>query len=1055
MKSTSKATTAILCFASMSMTVVCGQWTVTDLGNQTLASHGMVDASAAPFNADPSGIMDASDAINNALVFSRDHNLVTYLPAGDYRISKTIHIAGKGGNVSMNSFFTVLQGARGESNGRTRLILAPNSPGFGVRNPVPIVVHAYNPDSKASSGYNYTSHFNQMVRNIDIIIGEGNSAAVGIRMQGAEGCIVEDVYIDARHGWKGAWGLPGSGGSTHGLTVLGGEIGVELRGYLDNGQLAGSGTQPGPMISQLRLLDQTDIPLVTRTRGSLTLVGFEIRSTVATKALRLERLGSENPWGGSLSLVDGVVELNPENVNELVDQQQWSSTGHGRGYTAHNVFIKGISQLDTASGLAADPQEWTRIRELAVVSPLVPHQGNDLKELIMKDGVVMDDLSVYDAQVGLAPDRDYVRHHGYGQQLPGFEPGDVLNLLDFGADPAGTLDSTEALRSAIAAGRDIFIPMGDFKISDTVYLKSTTRLFGIHPRYSIIKAADPASGRRFAAASPGDPVAPMIVSPNDRQARTVISLLGIEAPRAAANHSRIPVLVYPLKWQSGRNSIIHSCEFSPYNAYNWRLQFVMQSDFRLTQETSPYLNGGLEFSGNDILDRLIIETFSNSARLMTPFVKDGVQVSFVAEDGGSFDLQRLDLSKATWDAGVSYSVTVRGIRSGAVVHEQTAAFAVDWMDRAALRTLQLNWSNLDRVEITAMQPFGVDNVTTSKGTATMEKPRPFFVVVDCGDARRGFEHYPFATIRHPQVLITGFGGGRWYNSFHHGDIWAQPDFRFIEVRDTVEPLYIYHWHLQHVHSDTQAVFRNARNVDVYGIKSEHNSQFLAVYDSDHIRVFGFGGLADAEVGRAHFYFENTPNFLHAACAEEPHFFDDVQVWSICDNPLIVHNVSLFDGIQEKFGNENFRTPALARTILYKRGQPQAVTLVDSYDQWAELNGLSGAEAAEGADPRGSGFANLLRYALGMDEEISPSHAAPLKMQAEAGGVVLRYRLPVHRQDIEVKLIRSDNFNTSAFLQEWTLASGGSNDGFGRLVLSVDDLREPRFFQIRVQKNTSR
>jgi hypothetical protein len=100
----------------------------------------------------------------------------------------------------MNDYFCVLQGETHVEGKRSRLILAPGSPGFDQRNPVPIVVHAYYPNG---SGFNYTGHFNQIIRGVDIVIGEGNSGAVGLRLQGAEGTLIEDVTVDATHGWKG------------------------------------------------------------------------------------------------------------------------------------------------------------------------------------------------------------------------------------------------------------------------------------------------------------------------------------------------------------------------------------------------------------------------------------------------------------------------------------------------------------------------------------------------------------------------------------------------------------------------------------------------------------------------------------------------------------------------------------------------------------------------------------------------------------------------------------------------------------------------------------
>lgn len=988
------------------------------------ARLGMVDATAAPFYADPSGQRDSTAAINAALLHGREHHMVTWLPAGDYVVSGTIHVSGRNmaePDSNMNDYFSVLQGETGMDGRRTRIHLAPNAPGFDRRNPVPIVVHGYYPDG---TGYNYTGHFNQIVRNLDIIIGEGNGGAVGLRLQGAEGTLVEDVTIDATHGWKGAWGLPGSGGSTHRLTVIGGEIGVDLRGYNDQGQLVGVGTQPGPTISQLRLINQTQSPLISLTRGSLTLVGVEVRSDVATHAFSIAPMGSNQPWGGSLSVVDATIELGAgtgAGEGRVLVQQRGLGAVPGRGYTLHNVYIKGAGQLDTVSGQSLAAAQWTRVREFALVVPPMNFQGNTLREVIMIDGEERPERQLFDAVVGAAPPLDFVAVHGYGQLLPQFSHDGVANILDFGADPTGVADSTEALRQAIASADDVFVPKGDFFISDTVYLGPTTRLFGIHPHYSHIRGRD-LPNARFGGLSDGDDPVPMLVSPDDRDARTVISMLGVQAPRAVAQHRAVPVLTYPLKRQSGRRSMLHHSQFSPFTQVSWRLQFVMQSYFGLSHEMSPYSNGGLRFASNDSLGRLFIEQLGGSARITMPYHPDGSNLTIERADATAFRMDGLQLSKATFGDDVAIEVTITGTRMDGTIATRVVPFAAAWTDREAVLEIELGWQHLRRVEIRSPLPFGIDNVVSSEGTADFERRRPFFVPVVCGDMREGFEHFPFAVVQHPQVLITGNGGGRWYTAFNHGDIWAKPEFSFIEVRDTREPLNIYHWHLQHVHSTSQAVFRNARNVQVFGFKAEHNSRFLTVIDSDQIRLFGFGGLADAAVGDAHFRFENSTNFLHAAMAEEPHFINSPEVWSSCDNPLIVHHVNLFDGIHEVFGGQNVAMPVMTRSILYKRGNPVDPMAPDSYADWTVLMGLSGEDALPEADPGASGYANLLQYALGMEWDFWLQSPTALRVHVHEQAFAATVRLPLPRPDVRVDLLRASEPLGSADVHRQTLST---------------------------------
>jgi len=52
---------------------------------------GVIDVTAAPYKADPTGKADSSDALQAALDAGRDRaHPIVYLPAGTYRVSKTL-----------------------------------------------------------------------------------------------------------------------------------------------------------------------------------------------------------------------------------------------------------------------------------------------------------------------------------------------------------------------------------------------------------------------------------------------------------------------------------------------------------------------------------------------------------------------------------------------------------------------------------------------------------------------------------------------------------------------------------------------------------------------------------------------------------------------------------------------------------------------------------------------------------------------------------------------------------------------------------------------------
>ena len=44
--------------------------------------------------------------------------------------------------------------------------------------------------------------------------------------------------------------------------------------------------------------------------------------------------------------------------------------------------------------------------------------------------------------------------------------GSTANVLDFGADPTGVLDSTSSFNAAIATGNRVVVPSGQYSVSD-------------------------------------------------------------------------------------------------------------------------------------------------------------------------------------------------------------------------------------------------------------------------------------------------------------------------------------------------------------------------------------------------------------------------------------------------------------------------------------------------------------------------------------------------------------------------------------------------------------
>ena len=122
-----------------------------------------------------------------------------------------------------------------------------------------------------------------------------------MRHQAAEGSAIEDCTIDATHGLTGIQGGIGSGGSSAGVTVIGGRVGLDFTGYM-------SGTQPTPVITGFTLKGQTEAAIRSTSRQTLVAVGLKIMADRCAGPLIQVRNGLPANHG-ELSLIDSEIEF--------------------------------------------------------------------------------------------------------------------------------------------------------------------------------------------------------------------------------------------------------------------------------------------------------------------------------------------------------------------------------------------------------------------------------------------------------------------------------------------------------------------------------------------------------------------------------------------------------------------------------------------------------------------------------------------------------------------------------------------------------------------------
>lgn len=513
-----------------------------ELGNRRLAEMGYVDVTAEPFLADSSGRKDCTEALQRAVVYARDHQMVCFFPPGEYKVSDTLcceqyrPMRQDGRRRGTRDYPCVLVGSR-RGERRPKIVLAPHSPGYKDRNQPKYVVHFWSPGMGTETPIDQPQpniNMNQMFVGIDVLIGRGNPGAVGIRHRGAQGSGVEDCTIDATHGYCGLEGGCGSGGSHVNVTVIGGCIGADLRE-----------TQPAPTITGFTLINQTETALICSSRQALCAVGLNIETETSGPAIVTQR-----QWGahhGQLCLVDGQIRFHKPGTNTAIEAAS--------SLYIDNVFIYGAETLVRQPDklpLQAEKPGWVHIRQYAggvEESFRARSYGNrifDYPAPIFVNGKRLNVPVLADAASGRTPPADLQSRHVWSHEFPNWESHGAVNVKDepYRAVGDGMADDAEAIQQAIDNNRIVFLPKGYFAVGKIIRLRPDTKLIGLHRCYSWIVPLNEPGGDFDDPKNPR----PVVRTADDAEAGTVVAFIGIRTLEDSA-------AAYCLHWQAGRHSI--------------------------------------------------------------------------------------------------------------------------------------------------------------------------------------------------------------------------------------------------------------------------------------------------------------------------------------------------------------------------------------------------------------------------------------------------------------------------------------------------------------------
>jgi hypothetical protein len=794
------------------------------LSDRDLAEVGVLNVTAAPFNVTPDDGKDDTLALQDAINFARDHQLVAFLPAGEYHISDTLfltqgHVREPDGSTRMTETYScIVVGSTADPDRRTRLVLADGTFTDPEDTQPAVYVHRVGKPEPGSTplANTATNNYSQLFRAIDLDLGD-NPGAWGISFQAPEGSSLQDVTIEAHGATGGVAGFLGSGGAMFDVTVRGGRVGLASteRGF-DIPWKGADGTQPGPTVVGVTLIGQTQWAIASASRGGLVIVGADIRSDKAGPLILLASRWWKEPFSNSLGLIDSSIAYASPNPGNTVIEAE-------RGFYLENVYLENASQVH-APALKTAGSGWTHVRQAAL--GIDDWQGKtrtatldldrdgaeeevtiDIDEAVYLDGQRVGDTH-FDASANVEPPADLTASHRLGA-WPSFESPNLVNVKDHGAQGDADTDDTAAFRKAIRAagpGGIVFVPKGQYVVRNTLDLLPHQTLLGVHHKLSRIIGADTETRGRFGDdddPATGQPVVRTVDAPDDR---TRLGFVSIRPNRVWAQHDPTPIGTYGLEWRSGQGQVL----------------------------------------GTEIK----YERYTNYWELMVLRLYYGLDNKFVRDHYAQSEDAKLDP--------------------------------------------RVGW------EVPDPEGFG-----------------------DYGNGPGPHGAYPVSPLDHPLVQVRGHGGGQWFQFWNHGYDNVTGDHRTLLVEDTHNPLHLYHLHIQHKRSDAQAEFRNAKNIEVYGIKQEMHGRFLDILSSSKVRVHGFAGIGGPyEDGEPIFWIDaDSSDVVITNIGDEPQFNKDS--WGALSprNRLWRAHVMRFPAIQDD--THGLKTPPAARPIMYQIGDPLA------------------------------------------------------------------------------------------------------------------------------------
>jgi len=377
---------------------------------------------------------------------------VVFLPSGRYRISRTVFV-----RTAVRVF--------GVGPTRPVIVLADNTPGFGSGvaamvsftgedqyrvGKAPVPPRTSVPFDPAIFDATSSTFYSAMA-NVDVEIGQGNAGAVGVRFRVAQHGYLR--HMDFRTG-SGFAGVYQAGNEFEDLRFHGGRYGIV--------------TEKTSPAWQFTLIDsefdgQRDAA-IREHEVDLTLVNVLIRNVPV--GIDIDRGWSDSLWGKDVRF---------ENVAQagvVISEEK-------------SVF----TQIGFDDAVGVNTPVFARFRDSGRT---VAGQGARYRVADFSHGLKVAGLGTigeFATEVKMVPlSRVPARPAPAIRALP--RTSDWANVRDLGVKGDDATDDTAALQRAIDTHRVLYLPMGRYRVTDTLRLRPDTVLIALHPSLTHIYLPD-------------------------------------------------------------------------------------------------------------------------------------------------------------------------------------------------------------------------------------------------------------------------------------------------------------------------------------------------------------------------------------------------------------------------------------------------------------------------------------------------------------------------------------------------------------------------------------